>query len=112
MQMSHCHQQYFNQAVIPELPSVSEALTSMILHVPHRMPPHRLSPILSLTDDTADLQKMGETYPDGLPLLDPVEDMNIRDDPELIAAVEQINRLEQQLVKNPGGLFACKVCGR
>lgn len=45
---------------------------------------------------------MAETYPDGLPLLDPVEDMNIRDDPQLVSAVSRINKLEQQLVNNPG----------
>lgn len=43
-------------------------------------------------------------YPNGLPLLDPVEDMNIKDDPQLMQAVTTINTLEQQLVKNPGDL--------
>lgn len=39
-------------------------------------------------------------YPDGIPLLDPVEDMGIEDD-KLTAAVRAVEGLELQLAKDP-----------
>lgn len=39
-------------------------------------------------------------YPDGVPLLDPIEDMNIQDE-GLNAAVRAVEELEQQLATNP-----------
>lgn len=50
------------------------------------------------------LQDMAARFPDGLPLLDPVEDMGITGDDQLMEAVKNMHSWEQQLVKNPGGL--------
>jgi hypothetical protein len=44
---------------------------------------------------------MSSRFPDGLPLLDPVNDMGVND-PAVVAAIQQMSDLEQQLAKNPG----------
>ena len=44
-------------------------------------------------------QELECKYPDGLPLLDPVEDIGIQD-PSLTAAVHKIAALEQRLADN------------
>lgn len=49
----------------------------------------------------APLQDMSSRFPDGLPLLDPVNDMGVND-PAVVAAIQQMSDLEQQLAKNPG----------
>jgi ATP-dependent RNA helicase DOB1 len=45
------------------------------------------------------LQELESKYPDGLPLLDPVEDIGI-DDPSMTAAVRKVAALEQRLADN------------
>lgn len=45
------------------------------------------------------LQEQQKRYPDGLPQLDPVEDMNLNDE-ELVKAVRQIEQLEKRLCAN------------
>jgi len=46
-------------------------------------------------------QDIAKRYPDGFPQLDPAEDMGISD-PATISAVQEVNKLELQLVANPG----------
>jgi ATP-dependent RNA helicase DOB1 len=46
-------------------------------------------------------QDVVSKFPDGLPRLDPVEDMGVTD-PALLAAADKVQQLEGQLVKNPG----------
>ena len=45
------------------------------------------------------MQELESKYPDGLPLLDPVEDIGIQD-PSLIAAARKVAALEQRLANN------------
>jgi hypothetical protein len=45
-------------------------------------------------------------YPDGLPKLDPIEDMGITGDPELAAAVAEAAAVQKELEGNEGGLWA------
>jgi len=45
-------------------------------------------------------QEIESKYADGLPLLDPIEDMNIGD-PALASAVRLVERLERELAANP-----------
>lgn len=47
------------------------------------------------------LSDMATRYPHGLPLLDPLEDIGI-DDPAVVAAVAETERLEAALAANPG----------
>lgn len=47
------------------------------------------------------LQDIAKRYPEGLPQLDPVQDLNITD-PVVIDAAAEMNDLEQRLAKNPG----------
>lgn len=46
-------------------------------------------------------QNIAEKYPDGMPQLDPVNDMGIQD-AAVLGAIQQMNQLEQQLANNPG----------
>ena len=45
------------------------------------------------------MQEQQKRYPDGLPQLDPVEDMNLNDE-GLVEAVRQIEQLEKRLCAN------------
>ena len=45
------------------------------------------------------MQELESKYPDGLPLLDPVEDIGIQD-PSLTAAARKVAALEQRLATN------------
>lgn len=46
-------------------------------------------------------QDIAKRYPDGFPQLDPAEDMGITD-PATISAIQEVSKLELQLVANPG----------
>eukprot|EP00899_Mesostigma_viride_P011889 jgi/Mesvir1/20700/Mv14899-RA.2 len=46
------------------------------------------------------LQEVHKKFHMGIPLVDPIQDMEI-DDPSLVAAVREVERLEAELVKNP-----------
>lgn len=48
------------------------------------------------------LRDIGKRYPDGLPTLDPIEDMAIADDPALAAAVAEAHSATAALTANPG----------
>jgi ATP-dependent RNA helicase DOB1 len=50
-----------------------------------------------------DMQDIAKKYPDGMPQLDPVNDMGIQD-ATVLSAIQQMDQLEQQLAKNPGEL--------
>jgi hypothetical protein len=51
------------------------------------------------------VQDIAKKYPDGLPQLDPVTDMGVQE-AGVMAAIQQMNVLEQQLAKNPGEWWA------
>lgn len=48
------------------------------------------------------LQDLSRRFPDGLPRLDPIEDMGITDDDALKAAVAEAHAAEAKLVQNEG----------
>ena len=56
------------------------------------------------------MQEQQKRYPDGLPQLDPVEDMNLNDE-GLVEAVRKIEQLEKRLCANEffrvGPLVSC-----
>ena len=48
------------------------------------------------------LQDVASRYPAGLPLLDPVADMGLENDEDLVKAALDISELEAKLATNPG----------
>lgn len=50
----------------------------------------------------ASLRDIAKRYPDGLPKLDPIEDMGITDDDALRAAVKEAQEAQDKLVNNEG----------
>lgn len=48
------------------------------------------------------LQDVASRYPTGLPLLDPVADMGLENDEDLVKAALDISELEAKLATNPG----------
>ncbi len=54
-------------------------------------------------------QDVARKYPDGLPRLDPVEDMGI-EEPALLEAASKLEGLEAQLASNPGVCVCVCAC--
>lgn len=76
----------------------------------HPVPLYHISSFLKSLDCCVGcLQDIAKRYPDGIPLLDPVNDMGIND-PAVVAAIQNMNDLEQQLAKNPGASWSASLC--
>eukprot|EP00898_Chlorokybus_atmophyticus_P004711 jgi/Chlat1/5240/Chrsp33S05083 len=84
----------YMQAVPVPLPLIT-AISSLRVYVPPDLRPAeaRQSVLLSL-------QELKKRFPDGIPRLDPIEDMGI-DDAEFVRTVRRIEKLEVALLQNP-----------
>eukprot|EP00111_Clytia_hemisphaerica_P011285 TCONS_00033042-protein len=81
--------------VVPVLTTLLYAISSIRLYLPKD-----LRPSDSRHTVFKSLQETQKRFPDGLPLLDPIEDMNIKDD-ELKKIVRKIEALEHRLYSHP-----------
>ncbi|XP_002963518.2 DExH-box ATP-dependent RNA helicase DExH10 [Selaginella moellendorffii] len=81
--------------VVPVQMTLLCAISTLRVAVPTDLRPAdaRLSVLMAM-------QELERRFPDGLPRLDPVEDMQI-DDPELVSIVKQIDEEEKKLVVHP-----------
>ncbi|CAD7701245.1 unnamed protein product [Ostreobium quekettii] len=81
--------------VVPVPLEAVEAISSLVLPLPED-----LCPVDARLGVLQSLRSIHARFQDGLPLLDPITDMGITD-PEMLAAVKEIQELETKLLKNP-----------
>lgn len=81
--------------VVPvQLPLIS-ALSKIRISIPPDLRPAEARQSILLA-----VQELGKRFPQGLPKLNPVKDMGI-EEPELVELVNQIEKMEQQLISHP-----------
>lgn len=81
--------------VVPVLSTLLQAISSIRLYLPKDLRPSDARHTVYKS-----LKEVHKRFPDGLPLLDPIEDMNIKDD-NLKKIVRKIEALENRLYSHP-----------
>lgn len=81
--------------VVPVLADLVHQISAVRLKYPQNLRPRDNRMIVHKT-----LREMKRRFPDGIPLLDPVKDMNIRE-PDFLAVVDKVAKFEDRLAAHP-----------